>query len=112
MDQGMIRTYIEFEIATNKITIYTNGVREQIGNLLNMFLKTQFGKGRERIAPPKMPVYKIRLDYNVIENYFNCYMNFKHVNLREGIIMRALKQSPQDQVVIKTFEEFASEDSR
>lgn len=84
---------IEYDVKTDKVKVANTNIKtEALPEILEAYLHTQMGAGKDERKPEEREQYHIRLELDLDGDVFTSYSDTGNKGLRDGILMHALQQ--------------------
>ena len=92
----MSRLYLNvtYNVETDTFEVASNIKPERQSDVLADFIHGQVGAGKDESAPAERKVYSIRLQLDLSDDTFYVKHDCGNKGLRDGILMRVLKDLP------------------
>jgi len=88
---------LEFDMKADKVQIRTNAKHDKVVDLLEDYLHSCVGTGKDPAPAEEREVYTINLGVELSEDIWGSSHNCGNKGLREGIVMRVLKMLTDEQ---------------
>jgi len=82
---------VHYDIEADFVMVESNIKPERQGEVLTDFIHGQVGTGKDESPAEKRGIYTIRLELDLSDDTFYVSHNCGNKGLRDGILMRALK---------------------
>lgn len=86
MSDSIITVQVDYNIKTDKFNITGNAKNPK--DIIQHFLRSQYGTGVDNNTPNNYEVYSIKLDLDLAEDIFTVSHNCGNKGLREGILLQ------------------------
>jgi hypothetical protein len=82
---------LKYDINKDSFDISTNMKKEAVPNIVENFLRSQIGAGEDNSEPNKLDIYNIKIKVDLSDDTFLVNHNCGNKGLRDGILLRFLK---------------------